>query len=196
MKKLIKIYSLPIALTLCISSCGGNRMAVADTDTVAVTTDEEEAPRNSTRDYFDDHGPVVPIVYNSPLAKAAPAYEEGKELKEPLVIYTPRKIETDRIDITPGKEFGAWFYTTVFKNTTDETVRVKAVHCPDSIFDLYWRVGMEMSPGVFGAVWMRVAEPVDVDDYPIVVTYDNEAYPPQTFYLNFYSKGIPEVADN
>ncbi len=177
-------------------SCGGNRTVVADTDTVAMPTDDEEAPRNSTRDYFNDHDPVVPIVYNSPLAKAAPAYEEGKELKGPLAIFTFQKMETDRMDITPGKELGAWFYSTVFINTTEETVRVKEVHCPDSIFDLYWRVGMEMPAGLSGAVWMRVSEPVDVADYPIVVTYDNEEYAPQTFYLNFHSKGIPEVATN
>ncbi len=187
MKKLIKVYSLPIALILCISSCGGNRQQNVEADsTLADTVGHVQR----CIEYFNDpEGEVVKPVYSSAVAIAAPDYSHAEPFNGPFGLVDYRTDMENHIDLYPYREAGGIFYLPHFSNLSDDTVHVKEMHFEDNRLDAYWRGNGIIDPDIFACgPWLRVDSVFDKDNYKMVLVYENDQYPPQTFYINFHSK--------
>ena len=73
-----------------------------------------------------------------------------------------------------------------FHNPNEDTIRIKALCLPDSRFKAEWEGMADYFQGLSGGFVMTADSMELVRDYPIVLTFVDNQYPPQLFLLDLY----------
>lgn len=87
----------------------------------------------------------------------------------------------------PTKNGDKWMYVLMWRNPSKEdTVFIKSVEFQDDCFDIQWNARDHYIPELSSGCWLWTDSVVAKKDYKIIITYQDQKYPPQVFHVNFY----------
>lgn len=155
-------------------------------------TDNGAARESEGSPLAQDDNYEVKIVYDSELAKGVAPYEKGKTDKSPLSVLNFNTNSLTEVEIADlgfydnqektGKETLVWF-----KNITNDTIPIEALHLPDHRFNAVWEGLNHYIPSLkCGFKISGDSIEQTISDYRIVITYRDKKYPPQAFHINLH----------
>lgn len=154
-------------------------------------THKKEAQNNDGSISTDTSDVTYPeIIPSSDNALNAPSFLPGQSLTGPLELldsHNPYMTATDIDNAVPTKNGDRWMYTLMWRNPSKEdTVFIKSVEFQDDYFDIQWNARDHYIPELSTGCWLWTDSVVAKKDYKIIITYQDEKYPPQVFHVNFY----------
>lgn len=132
------------------------------------------------------------VVYSSAVAEGKPAFADDDSRHGPLKMTDGRKRVTNWSDTVGMADVGADDYEgkrrvmLSFINYGQDTLVVDSVLLPDARFEAEWQAPRKFIPQLLSGIALR-ADSIDaIEDYRVVVVFQNKNIPPQTLHFNIH----------
>lgn len=173
-------FALIAAIGMLVCSCGSKGSSDA-------ACQAESADSLNSNVFTNEYG--IKCYNSAPEAVAAMNSEPLKKSTEGPVsladLITNDMEPVDHLEIGAGEDLnmpGTYMYTIGFRNMLpDECVAIESVLLPDSYFTPEWTWKSEIPITGVCFLRLRTKKPLANKYFPVIITYRDNKYPPQTF---------------
>lgn len=155
------------------------------------TAGRDELGNDKSEPIVDDGN--VKCILSDPTAVAAAVKASEKSSTGPLTLIDMNAcgahVEHLKVGAYPEGD-GEYLYTIGLFNGSDRPVEIASICLPDNYFNAKWTMKNILEPNMVRFLRLTCNKPLDNKEYPIVVHFLNEKYPPQTLCMTLYCSGI------
>ena len=135
---------------------------------------------------------VTEVVYSATVAAGKPAFADDESRLGPLKLSDGRKRFRAWTDTVAIADFGAYMWEgqhrvdVSFTNFSQDTLLVDSVLLPDARFEANWQAPERFIPNMLSGIVLRADSIEAINDYKVVVVFQNKNIPAQTLHVNIH----------